>query len=130
MRIDKYLWCVRLFKTRSIATEQVRTGKVKIKSEVVKPARELKVGEVVELKRGPVVFSYQVVQFPKARLGAKLVGDYMLDVTADEEKKKWVVLQEHLTQTRDRGTGRPTKKDRREMDAFYDDLTLDEWDLA
>jgi ribosome-associated heat shock protein Hsp15 len=84
----------------------------------------------VELKRGPVVFSYQVVQFPKARLGAKLVGDYMLDVTADEEKKKWVVLQEHLTQTRDRGTGRPTKKDRREMDAFYDDLTLDEWDLA
>lgn len=130
MRIDKYLWCVRLFQTRSIATEQVRTGKVKIKSEVVKPARELKVGEVVELKRGPVVFSYQVVQFPKARLGAKLVGDYMLDVTADEEKKKWVVLQEHLTQTRDRGTGRPTKKDRREMDAFYDDLTLDEWDLA
>jgi len=120
MRIDKYLWCVRLFKTRSIATEQVRLGKVLAKGEMLKPSKELKVGEEFDIRKGPVVFSYKVLAFPKARQGAKLVSAFVQDITAEEERKKFLLLQEQMKLTRERGTGRPTKKDRREMDAFMD----------
>ena len=120
MRIDKFLWCVRLFKTRSLATEQVKLGKVLSKNEELKPSKELKIGEEIQIKRGPVVFSYKVLAFPKARQGAKLVSAYIQDTTTEEEKRKWLLLQEQLKLTRERGTGRPTKKDRREMDSFMD----------
>jgi ribosome-associated heat shock protein Hsp15 len=126
MRIDKFLWCVRLFKTRSLATEQVRLGKVLIKGEQLKPSKELRLGEKVEIKRGPILFEYQVLDFPKARLGAKMVELFIKEITSEEEKKKWLLLQEQLKLTRERGTGRPTKKDRREMDAFMDIFDLDE----
>lgn len=127
MRIDKFLWCVRLFKTRSLATEQVKLGKVLSKNEELKPSKELKIGEEIQIKRGPVVFSYKVLAFPKARQGAKLVIAYIQDTTTEEEKRKWLLLQEQLKLTRERGTGRPTKKDRREMDSFMD--WFDEEDL-
>ncbi len=127
MRIDKFLWCVRLFKTRSLATEQVKLGKVLSKNEELKPSKELKIGEEIQIKRGPVVFSYKVLAFPKARQGAKLVSAYIEDTTTEEEKRKWLLLQEQLKLTRERGTGRPTKKDRREMDTFMD--WFDEEDL-
>ncbi|MEY2764800.1 MAG: hypothetical protein RLZZ205_1224 [Bacteroidota bacterium] len=127
MRIDKFLWCVRLFKTRSLATEQVKLGKVLSKNEELKPSKELKIGEEIQIKRGPVVFSYKVLAFPKARQGAKLVSAYIQDTTTEEEKRKWLLLQEQLKLTRERGTGRPTKKDRREMDSFMD--WFDEEDL-
>jgi ribosome-associated heat shock protein Hsp15 len=127
MRIDKFLWCVRLFKTRSLATEQVKLGKVLCHGEALKPAKELKIGEEFQIKRGPVLFSYKVLAFPKARQGAKLVSAYVQDITTEEERKKWLLLQEQLKLTRDRGTGRPTKKDRREMDTFMD--WFDEEDL-
>ncbi len=120
MRIDKFLWCVRLFKTRSIATEQVRLGKVIAKGEMLKPSKELKIGEEFQIRKGPVVFSYKVLAFPKARQGAKLVSAYAQDITTDEERKKYLLLQDQMKLTRERGTGRPTKKDRREMDAFMD----------
>ena len=126
MRIDKFLWCVRLIKTRSWATEQVRLGKVLIRGEQLKPSKELKLGEKIEIKRGPIVFEFQVMDFPKARLGAKMVELFVKEITSDEEKKKWLLLQEQLKLTRERGTGRPTKKDRREMDAFMDIFDLDE----
>jgi ribosome-associated heat shock protein Hsp15 len=126
MRIDKFLWCVRLFKTRSLATEQVRLGKVLIKGEQLKPSKELRLGEKIEIKRGPIVFEYQVLDFPKARLGAKMVELFVKEITSEEEKKKWLLLQEQLKLTRERGTGRPTKKDRREMDAFMDIFDLAE----
>ena len=127
MRIDKFLWCVRLFKTRSLATEQVKLGKVLSKNEELKPSKELKIGEEIQIKRGPVVFSYKVLAFPKARQGAKLVSAYLQETTNEEEKRKWMLLQEQLKLTRERGTGRPTKKDRREMDSFMD--WFDEEDL-
>jgi len=127
MRIDKFLWCVRLFKTRSLATEQVKLGKVLSKNGELKPSNELKIGEEIQIKRGPVVFSYKVLAFPKARQGAKLVSAYIQDATTEEEKRKWLLLQEQLKLTRERGTGRPTKKDRREMDTFMD--WFDEEDL-
>jgi ribosome-associated heat shock protein Hsp15 len=129
MRIDKFLWCVRLYKTRSLATEQVRLGKITAKGETLKPSKELKLLEEFEIRRGPVVFSYKVLAFPKARQGAKLVSAYLQDITTEEERKKWLLLQDQLRLTRDRGTGRPTKKDRREMDAYLDifqDLNDDE----
>ena len=127
MRIDKFLWCVRLFKTRSLATEQVKLGKVLSKNEELKPSKELKIGEEIQIKRGPVVFSYKVLAFPKARQGPKLVSAYLQETTNEEEKRKWLLLQEQLKLTRERGTGRPTKKDRREMDSFMD--WFDEEDL-
>ena len=127
MRIDKFLWCVRLFKTRSLATEQVKLGKVLSKNEELKPSKELKIGDEIQIKRGPVVFSYKVLAFPKARQGAKLVSAYLQETTNEEEKRKWLLLQEQLKLTRERGTGRPTKKDRREMDSFMD--WFDEEDL-
>lgn len=126
MRIDKFLWCVRLFKTRSLATEQVRLGKVLMNGELLKPSKELKIGEKVQIRRGPVTFSFQVLDFPKARLGAKMVELYVKEITSDDDKKKWLLLQEQLKLTRERGTGRPTKKDRREMDAFMDIMDLED----
>lgn len=126
MRIDKFLWCVRLFKTRSLATEQVRLGKVLMNGELLKPSKELNIGEKVQIRRGPVTFSFQVLDFPKARLGAKMVELYVKEITSDEDKKKWLLLQEQLKLTRERGTGRPTKKDRREMDAFMDIMDLED----
>lgn len=126
MRIDKFLWCVRLFKTRSLATEQVKLGKVLMNGEMLKPSKEIKIGERLEIKRGPVLFSFQVLDFPKARLGAKMVEYFVKEVTSDEEKKKWLLLQEQLKLTRERGTGRPTKKDRREMDAFLDLMEIED----
>ena len=127
MRIDKFLWCVRLFKTRSLATEQVKLGKVLSKNEELKPSKELKIDDEIQIKRGPVVFSYKVLAFPKARQGAKLVSAYLQETTNEDEKRKWLLLQEQLKLTRERGTGRPTKKDRREMDSFMD--WFDEEDL-
>jgi ribosome-associated heat shock protein Hsp15 len=130
MRIDKFIWCVRLSKTRSIATEQVRLGKVLMNGTLVKPSKELKPGDSFEIKKGPVHFRFQVLQFPKARIGAKLVTDFVLDTTLPQEKEKWLLMQEQMKLTRERGTGRPTKKDRREIDSFFywmeEDDSIDE----
>jgi hypothetical protein len=119
MRIDKYLWCVRLFKTREVAIDAVKSGRVRVGESQVKPARELKEGEVLTIRRGPAMLQYRVKGFPKGRVGAPLVSDYLLDITPTSEKEK---LQEHnliLSLQRDRGTGRPTKKERRAIDELY-----------
>ncbi len=119
MRIDKYLWCVRLFKTREVAIDAVKSGRVRVGESQVKPARELKEGEVLTIRRGPAMLQYRVKGFPKGRVGAPLVSDYLLDITPAPEKEK---LQEHnliLSLQRDRGTGRPTKKERRAIDELY-----------
>ena len=119
MRIDKYLWCVRLFKTREVAIDAVKSGRVRVGESQVKPARELKEGEVLTIRRGPAMLQYRVKGFPKGRVGAPQVSDYLLDITPTSEKEK---LQEHnliLSLQRDRGTGRPTKKERRAIDELY-----------
>ena len=119
MRIDKYLWCVRLFKTREVAIDAVKSGRVRVGESQGKPARELKEGEVLTIRRGPAMLQYRVKGFPKGRVGAPLVSDYLLDITPTSEKEK---LQEHnliLSLQRDRGTGRPTKKERRAIDELY-----------
>lgn len=122
MRADKWLWCVRLFKTRTQATDACVGGKVKLSGDNIKPAKELKIGDVVEMKKGPIHRSYKVLAFPKARLSAKEVLLYCEDTTPETEILKLEGLKLVMTQgRRDRGTGRPTKKERREMDDFFDE---------
>jgi ribosome-associated heat shock protein Hsp15 len=125
MRIDKFLWCIRVFKTRTLAAEQCKLGKVFLNNELIKPARELKVGEVIKVRKGPVHFSFEVVAFPTSRVGAKLVNLYCKDVTPADELERLEKLRLQMSYERPRGLGRPTKRERRLLDDF---LELDEED--
>ncbi len=119
VRIDKYLWAVRLFKTRSQAAEACKKGKVLINELPVKPSREIKQNELFELKKSPVVYKYRVKQLLKNRVGAKLVADYLEDLTPADELYKLDVEKNMPYFKREKGTGRPTKKDRRDIDRLY-----------
>lgn len=120
MRIDKYLWCIRIFKTRSIGTEQCKLGKVFVNNELIKPSREVKVGETIKVRKGPIHFSFEVVAFPTSRVGAKLVSLYCKDVTEPAELERLERLKLQMNYDRPRGLGRPTKKERRLLDDFMD----------
>ena len=113
MRIDKFLWAVRLFKTRSLATTAVREGKVEVGSEGVKASREIKPGERVSVRRGAITYEVEVLALPKSRVGTKLVEDYIEDVTPEEELKKLEMMrmERHIAPPM---KGRPTKRNRRE----------------
>lgn len=118
MRVDKFLWAVRVFKTRSMSSQHCREGKVSVDGKAVKPARELKVGEVVEVRKGAVTFSHEVVSFPRSRVGAALVPDHMKDVTSSEEMEKLEMIR-LAQQDRPKGLGRPTKRDRRDWEKAF-----------
>ena len=120
IRIDKYLWAVRVFKTRSLATDACRKGKVIIDEIQVKPSRAVKEGDVIQVKRTPVIYSYRVKKLLGKRLSAKLVVDYVEDITPEEELKK-LEIKDTFFIKRDRGSGRPTKKERRIMDRLRSD---------
>ncbi|HHZ94769.1 MAG TPA: RNA-binding S4 domain-containing protein [Flavobacteriales bacterium] len=112
MRVDKFIWAIRVIKTRSQAAKQCKEGKVSVDGVKVKPARIMKMGEVVVVRKGAVSFSYKVVDFPKSRVGAPLVKDFCLDVTSPEELEKLEMIK--LTyKDNPKGVGRPTKRDRR-----------------
>lgn len=130
MRVDKYLWCVRLFKSRTLAAEAIGKGRVAIDGVVVKPSRELALNDVFTLKRAPVVYTYRVKGFPASRLGAKLVGDYLEDLTPQSELDKLRPTVGGALLWREPGSGRPTKRERREIDAFQENFWGDdnEWD--
>ncbi len=116
LRIDKFLWAVRLFKTRNTAGEACRKGRVVINDIPVKASRTVRVDEVIQLKKPPALYSYRVKELPASRLPAKLVSDYIEDLTPDEEKLKLDIKQKTATGYRYRGSGRPTKKERRDLD--------------
>ena len=116
MRIDKYLWCVRLFKTRGLAAESVRGERVLIDDIAVKASREVKPGDAFVLKRHGYEQHFVIKGLPKARVGAKLVADYLLDETPQAELDKREFLQMAKGMSRQKGTGRPTKKERRDLD--------------
>jgi ribosome-associated heat shock protein Hsp15 len=118
MRIDKYLWCVRKYKTRSKATEAIRKAKVAVNDEPAKASRELKTGDELSFKRDGVEYRLKVLDFPKSRVGAKLVNDFCEDITSHEELEKKDFIQMMHKLNRPRGTGRPTKKERRDLDDF------------
>jgi len=121
VRIDKWLWAVRVFKTRSLATEACKKGRVTIAGQSAKPSRVLKPGEVVEVRKNPVTYSYKVKQLIQKRVGAKLVPEYMEDITPASELEILEMQKNMSWFERERGTGRPTKKDRRDIDRLKGD---------
>lgn len=129
VRIDKWLWAVRLFKTRSIAAEACKKGKILIKGIEVKPSRNIKIGDIVCVKRNPVLFSFEVLALAENRMGAKLVPDYMKNVTTADQLEIYEIGKIAAQNNRDRGTGRPTKKERRDLDDFFDPVFFDEDDV-
>jgi ribosome-associated heat shock protein Hsp15 len=116
VRIDKYLWSVRIFKTRSIATDACNGGKVKLNGSNTKPSKDLKPGDKIEFKRGVVQHTIEVVAFPKSRIAAKDVALYYNDLTPQTEILKLQDLKYSKVERREKGAGRPTKKERRDID--------------
>lgn len=122
-RLDKWLWAVRIFKTRSDAAEACRTNKVLINEAFTKPSREVKVGDTVTVKRMPVVYSFRVLNLVSSRQPAKNVPDYAENITPQEELDKLHIPKLTLFVQRDRGMGRPTKRDRREIDTLMEGIS-------
>ncbi|TNE30983.1 MAG: RNA-binding S4 domain-containing protein [Bacteroidetes bacterium] len=116
MRIDKYLWCVRLYKTRSLATNDVKNDRVLLGGEVAKPSREVKEGDEITIKYHGYSRSFKVLGWPKSRVGAKLVPDLLEEITPTQELEKQEFLKLAKNLQRDKGTGRPTKRERRDLD--------------
>ncbi|MBO7640685.1 MAG: RNA-binding S4 domain-containing protein [Bacteroidales bacterium] len=125
-RLDKYLWSIRVFKTRSDATEACKGNKVRVGGVPAKPSKMIKIGDVLEVRKGVVQFTYKVKALTEHRLGAKLVPDFAENLTPQAELDKLKAPVETFFLRRDRGAGRPTKKDRREMDAAWDALDFEE----
>jgi ribosome-associated heat shock protein Hsp15 len=132
VRIDKWLWAVRLFKTRTLAAEACKKGKVIIKGVQVKPSRNVRVEDVISIKRNPFLFSFQVLALSENRMNAKLVPDFMKNVTTADQLELIELARLTGQNGRDRGTGRPTKKDRRDLEDFTEPDFMDEdgdWDF-
>ena len=125
-RIDKYLWAIRAFETRTDATDACKGGRVKIAGVNAKPSKEVKPGDVVQVRKGTITFTYKVLQPLERRVGAKLVPEYALNLTPETELQKLRAPVETFFVTRDRGAGRPTKKDRREMEEAWDAIDFNE----
>ncbi|MDP4184551.1 MAG: S4 domain-containing protein [Bacteroidota bacterium] len=122
IRIDKWLWAVRLYKTRSIASEACSKGHVTIDGMPVKPSRLIKVNEVFQVRRPPIKRSYRILQLASNRMAASLVPNFMEDITPAEELKIIEMQKKVVWFERDRGAGRPTKKERRDIDSLRDDF--------
>ena len=115
-RIDKWLWAVRIYKTRSIATQACAGGKVKIDGNTVKASRMVRKGDIIQVRKRVIKYEYKVLKIAEKRMGAKLVADYLKDITPKEELIKLESTHKQPIHTRERGKGRPTKKERRVMD--------------
>lgn len=122
IRVDKYLWAIRIYKTRSEATDACNGNKVRVNSAVAKPSKAVKIGDVLEIHKGPSTLTYKVLQLSENRMGAQLVPDYAQDLTPESERSKLHAPRETIVMRRDKGSGRPTKKDRRTLDALRDML--------
>ena len=119
VRIDKYLWAVRLFKTRTLASEACKKGKITVDDMPAKPSRTVTAGDVIEVKKMPVIYSYRVKDPIEKRVGAKIVDQYVENITSQEELQK-LEMKDDFFVKRDRGAGRPTKKERRLLDDMQD----------
>ena len=126
VRIDKWLWAVRLFKTRSLAADACKKGKVIVHNIQIKPSRNIRIGDIVCIKRAPVLFSFKVLALSENRMNAKLVAGFMENVTTPDQLEliEMAKLAGHMG--RDRGAGRPTKKDRRELEDFSEPTYMNE----
>ena len=121
-RIDKWLWAVRIFKTRAIATEACSGGKVKIDGTAVKASRKIQVGDVIQVRKGVIKFMYKVLKIAEKRMGAKLVPDFLEDMTPEQELAKLKSAKKQPIQTREKGQGRPTKRERRKIDQLREKI--------
>ncbi len=128
-RIDKWMWAARIFKTRTIAAEACKKGRVSINGAQAKPARTVKPGDVIQVRKPPVTYSFKVLQAIEKRVGAKLVPEIMENVTTPDQYELLEMSRISGFINRAKGTGRPTKKDRRDLDEFFtpesDDFDFD-----
>ena len=134
MRIDKFLWSIRFYKTRNIAAEEIKKNRVFIGENVVKSSKEVKEGDVIRIRKNQIDYKIKVLQIPKSRIGAKLVPLHITDLTDKEQYEILKLRRASQDYYRQKGEGRPTKKDRRDMDDFVDadipsSMSEDDWDL-
>lgn len=129
VRVDKWLWAVRVFKTRSIATEACKKGRVMLGDTPVKPSRTLKPGDVVKVRKPPVTYSFRVLALTQNRLGAKLVPEYMENVTPQSELHLLDMVKISGFVDRRKGLGRPTKREGRELSRFTEEA-MDNWEYG
>lgn len=125
-RIDKYLWAIRVFKTRTDATDACKGGKIRINGADAKPSKTVKPGDVITARKGAVTYTYKVLVPIDKRQGARLVPQFAENMTPQEELAKLKAPVETFFLKRDRGAGRPTKKDRRQMESLWDSLSFDD----
>ena len=125
VRVDKYLFAMRLYKTRTIAAEACKKGRITMGGAQLKPSRTFHIVDVFSVRKGPITYTYRIKQLSENRLGAKLVPDYLQDITAPDQLELLELARLAGQTGRDRGTGRPTKKDRREIETFLSDDYLD-----
>lgn len=129
VRIDKWIWAVRIFKTRTIAAEACKKGRVMINDVTVKPSRTVKVGDTVKVRKPPITYSFRVLALTENRLGAKLVPEYMENITPKSELDMLDIVRIAGFVDRRKGLGRPTKREGRQLEEFtssaYEDFTLD-----
>jgi ribosome-associated heat shock protein Hsp15 len=121
-RIDKWLWAARIFKTRTLAADACKNGRVTIEAVNVKPSRMVKVGETVSVRKPPITYSFKILKTIEQRVGAKLLPEIYENVTAPEQYELLEMTRISGFVDRARGTGRPTKKDRRSLDAFISEM--------
>lgn len=131
VRIDKWLWAMRVFKTRTVATEAIKKGRVTVgdNPNPVKPSRTITVGDIVHVRKPPVTFSFKVLRLTENRLGAKLVPEYMENITPQEQYDLLEVVKISGFIDRQKGLGRPTKREGRELSRFTDQMGDDGWDF-
>ena len=120
MRLDKFLWSVRFYKTRNISAEEIKKNRVSIGGQIVKASREVKEGEIIEIRKNQINYKIKIIQIPKSRVGAKLVALDVVDMTEKEQYELLKIRKLSQDYYRQKGLGRPTKKDRRDMDNFID----------
>lgn len=128
-RIDKWLWATRIFKTRTIAADACKKGRISINGAQVKPSRMIKPGDIINVKKSPITYSFKVLQAIEKRVGAKLVPEIMENVTTPEQYELLEMSKISGFIDRARGTGRPTKKDRRSLDEFFTPEYFDDFDF-
>ena len=128
-RIDKWMWAVRIFKTRTIAAEACKKGRVTINGSQVKAARMIKPNDVIQVKKPPIIYSFKVLQAIEKRVGAKLVPEVMENVTTPDQYELLEMSKVSGFVDRARGTGRPTKKERRSLEDFTDPEFMDDFDF-
>lgn len=129
VRIDKWLWAVRIFKSRTIAVEACKKGRVSINNVTIKPSRMIKVGDIIQVRKPPITYSFKVLQLAERRMGAKLVPEYMENVTTADQYEILELQKISGFVDRQKGTGRPTKKDRRSLEDFTDPMAIDDFDF-